>query len=281
MRCPKCGFISFDHLTTCLNCSKDISEVSSAAHGTTYNATPPMFLNFTKNDGPKNNAVNLKAESDSLAGDLDLVDPDLDILINDEEEEGIEFNSDDLDTSLKDEFGGSDKGFDTALDEEEPDEMSDDSELAVDLSQFEDMTPGAGSSEATAEKFTMNLPDELADISDLAPPAPPQKQRSATQENRSLDDGMDFDTLDMDLKLDGMDAGFSLTSPIGREEGIGIGSLSLDDIDLSSPLEKEKSAPPAPKAAPKPAHSGNSGEMDMDADLNFELDLGGLTIPEK
>jgi hypothetical protein len=279
MRCPKCGFISFDHLATCLNCSRDISEMSSAAHGTTYNAPPPMFLVFTKNDESKDIAVKLKTDTDNLAGDLDLVDPDLDILINDEEEEGIEFDSSDLDSSLKDEFGGSDKGFDIALDEEEPDGKSDDQELAVDLSQFEDMTPGAGSSEAAEEKFTMNLPDELADISDLAPPSPPQKQRSATQENRSIDDGMEFDMLDMDLKLDGMDAGFSLTSPVGREESIG--SLSLDDIDLSSPMEKEKTAPPAPKAAPKPAPSVKSGEMDMDADLDFELDLGGLTIPKK
>ena len=52
MRCPKCGYISFDHLATCLNCKKDISEISSTAQGTTYNAAAPMFLKFTQSSGP-------------------------------------------------------------------------------------------------------------------------------------------------------------------------------------------------------------------------------------
>jgi hypothetical protein len=276
MRCPKCGFISFDHLATCLNCSKDISEISSVAHGTTYKAVAPMFLKFTQNSGPKERSLDSKSVPDELASELDLVDPDLNILINEDEEEGIEFHSDDL--SLKNEFGDSDDGFNIALQEEGLDTNSGDGALAVDLSQFEDMASGDSIDGAGKEKFSMNMPEELADISDLAPPALPQKERSAASENKTLDEGMNFDMLDMDLKLDGLEEGFSLTSTDkgGREEGIS--GLSLDDIDLSASLEEARPvAPPTPKPAP----ATQPGEMDMDADLDFELDLGGLTIPKK
>ena len=44
MRCPKCGFISFDHLTSCASCGRDISEVASELQGTSIKVDPPMFL---------------------------------------------------------------------------------------------------------------------------------------------------------------------------------------------------------------------------------------------
>jgi hypothetical protein len=44
MRCPKCGFISFDHLTSCASCGRDISEVASELQGTSIKVEPPMFL---------------------------------------------------------------------------------------------------------------------------------------------------------------------------------------------------------------------------------------------
>jgi hypothetical protein len=44
MRCPKCGFISFDHLTSCAKCGRDISEVASELQGTSIKIESPMFL---------------------------------------------------------------------------------------------------------------------------------------------------------------------------------------------------------------------------------------------
>jgi len=44
MRCPKCGFISFDHLTSCAKCGKDIAEVASELQGTSIKVEMPMFL---------------------------------------------------------------------------------------------------------------------------------------------------------------------------------------------------------------------------------------------
>ena len=44
MRCPKCGFISFDHLASCAKCGRDISEVASELQGTSIKVETPMFL---------------------------------------------------------------------------------------------------------------------------------------------------------------------------------------------------------------------------------------------
>jgi len=54
--------------------------------------------------------------------------------------------------------------------------------------------------------------------------------------------------------------------------------LSLDDIDAS--LLGERSTP-APSPVSQAAPATRADLMDMDADLDFELDLGGLTIPRK
>ncbi|NLX18100.1 MAG: hypothetical protein GXY53_02300 [Desulfobulbus sp.] len=47
MRCPKCGFISFDHLEVCKSCQKSLTDLQEVINGTVYDAAPPQFLTFT------------------------------------------------------------------------------------------------------------------------------------------------------------------------------------------------------------------------------------------
>ncbi|OGQ95952.1 MAG: hypothetical protein A2521_02790 [Deltaproteobacteria bacterium RIFOXYD12_FULL_57_12] len=44
MRCPKCSYISFDHLSACTKCGRDLSEVAKMVHGTAVQVEPPLFL---------------------------------------------------------------------------------------------------------------------------------------------------------------------------------------------------------------------------------------------
>ena len=44
MRCPKCGFISFDHVASCSKCGRDVSEVAAELQGTSIQTEMPMFL---------------------------------------------------------------------------------------------------------------------------------------------------------------------------------------------------------------------------------------------
>jgi len=276
MRCPKCGYISFDHLATCLNCSKDFSELTSSTIGTTYSATAPLFLKFPHREEREDDFAVDEMMQDDPDNDLDVVvDPDLDILIKDEDEGGIDFNSDDL--SLKDEFGSSEDDFSFSLDEEPQDADSRHPAPEIDLSRFEEVSPESGMG-GEEERLTISLPDELADISDLAAPAQGRREEPPAPARGSLDEGMDLDTLDFDLKLDGLDEDFSLTSQGKGGEEKGMVDLSLDDIDAS--LLGERSTP-APSPVSQAAPATRADLMDMDADLDFELDLGGLTIPRK
>ena len=44
MRCPKCGYISFDHMSSCSKCGRDISELATELQGTSIKADTPTFL---------------------------------------------------------------------------------------------------------------------------------------------------------------------------------------------------------------------------------------------
>ncbi|MFZ5799242.1 MAG: hypothetical protein C4563_08285 [Desulfobulbus sp.] len=46
MRCPKCGFISYDLLETCIKCGKNINAAAKELHGTVASIPPPPFLRF-------------------------------------------------------------------------------------------------------------------------------------------------------------------------------------------------------------------------------------------
>jgi hypothetical protein len=44
MRCPKCSYISYDHLTACAKCGRDVSELAAELQGTSIKTEAPMFL---------------------------------------------------------------------------------------------------------------------------------------------------------------------------------------------------------------------------------------------
>jgi len=46
MRCPKCGYISFDHLESCKKCNKKISDASADLDGTVFAVAAPLFLDL-------------------------------------------------------------------------------------------------------------------------------------------------------------------------------------------------------------------------------------------
>ena len=66
MRCPKCGFISFDHLETCKNCQKPLGDLIALIGGTTYDATPPMFLTVSSADSAPASSSAAAVEPDIL-----------------------------------------------------------------------------------------------------------------------------------------------------------------------------------------------------------------------
>ena len=253
MRCSKCGYISFDHLESCPKCHKPMAQTQ--LKGTVYQVVTPLFFQPVQRN-------EVEAVGDEIE---EILDPDLDLLA-DEGDEVVDFGdsladeqeiamqvdaqSSDGEISPGDDFAKAFAGETYATDIEPA------ADLMIDTSRFEDV-PFHGQPGQSKGVEPLEIPEELADISDLAPPAAVLHPALGT----AALDNLDLD-LDDDLKLDDLKLSFGdekntgSAPPVDQEE---ILSLSLDDIDLSGDL---KVVPP-----PSPSRSGND---ELDFDFNLE-----------
>ena len=271
MRCPKCGFISFDHLDNCLKCNKEFKDIAGLVQGTVFKVQAPSFLKIQL-EPEKKSFGDIEIDSDVENADFELQDPDLEILLDEEGEEErprdntpdmqIRQEEDDLEISAGEDF---ELSLDTAKEEEEPG-------ISIDLGQFKhDVDDNAAGfddffgEKKEDDKAKLDFSGELADISDLSPPhqrVTPPPVRPGSGGTGALDDF----NLSLDLGFDDLEKEMP-APPKGKKAATKTATLSLDDIDLS-PITKQES----------PAQKTSSGSMDMDEDLNFDLDLGGLSI---
>ncbi len=241
MRCPKCGYISFDHLDSCRKCHKLIAD--TGFKGASYLAVAPVFL-------MQSQEVHDSGFDEEM---VEVLDPDLDLLADESDGGGRSAGeivpSDDFEIAF-----GPDQGDESlALDEDD---------LGIDTSRFADVPINMQAVQAT-EPVPFVMPEGLADISDLAPPAVETAARSdrETSFGGSLsDEELNFD--DLDLSFSGEDSDRKASGTAGFGSNDDFETLSLDDIDLSGSLGPA-TAPTSPRAA-------------VDKDLDFDLDLGTL-----
>lgn len=52
MRCPKCSFVSFDLVESCVKCGKNISAAAAELQGTVAAVVPPTFLGVVSEEAP-------------------------------------------------------------------------------------------------------------------------------------------------------------------------------------------------------------------------------------
>ena len=271
MRCPKCGYISFDHLEACLKCKKNIKAASEALQGGVLQVTPPVFLNLQPESQESQQDEYELLVDDEESGE-EYVDPDLDVIL--EEDSDVEPSSEvDFDAGKEDDSADFEISMDDFEDDDIAIDFSEDDEIAIDLGQDGD---DAGIKEQVVERqsdaveeegeseFEIEMPEELTDMSDLAPPSSPEESELSAADSfddvDSLDidlDDFDFD-LGSDLSSDDKSAGVQATPPV---------MPSLDEIDFSDTIGE-----------PGKDGTKKKGKMDMDEDLNFDLDLGGLSI---
>ena len=245
MRCPKCGYISFDHLDSCRKCHKPIAD--TGFKGASYHAVAPVFLQQSQD-------VHASGFDEEM---VEVLDPDLDLLA-DKSDDGAQGSAGEI--TLGDDFEiafGADQSEDNlALDEDD---------LGIDTSRFADVPINMQTVQAT-QPVHFVMPDGLADISDLAPP----EGKAATKSDPEINFGgesfgdadLNFD--DLDLSFGGEESDQKASAPASSGVDDDLETLSLDDIDLSGGLGLELASAPAP---PQPA---------VDKDLDFDLDLGAL-----
>jgi hypothetical protein len=271
MRCPKCGYISFDHLDNCRKCHKPTAQ--SEFKGTTYPVLVPIFLQPSQEIPESGFDENMVIDEDMV----DVLDPDLDLLA--ENNDNIAGQSAERDISIGDDF---EIAFNAGQNE---DALSlDEDDLAIDISRFADVPINMQAVQET-QPVQFAIPEGLADISDLARPAAGAESKSKLAVHLGDgDDDLNLDDLNLslggekasvaalaaddDLTLDDLNlslGGEKVSVAASAADDDKLALLSLDDIDLSGGLE----VVPSPRPSQVPSRS-------VDDELNFDLDLGTL-----
>ena len=247
MRCPKCGYITFDHLETCTKCGKNIAAVSEALSGTVFKAEPPAFLQFKVH------------ETDTAPDDS------IDLLQEDSETE-VHFSFDD-EESVSDNFLDDDDIEFDFLDEMQDSSVSqadnDDGGAEFDMALFDDdsaeLVLDEGGEAVGEDQDGPQLDFSELDISDLAPPA--------------VEEG---DLTSLELTLEETDAPIA-PAPASGQPSLGIGAgledLQMDGLDLEMP-----SLPPVGSATGKKMRPTVKTGTALD---DFDIDLGELLSEKK
>ena len=218
MRCPKCGFISFDFQEKCSKCKKSLKSVSKTLVGTVHNVAPPSFLKFSGEEaGQEQEPVVFEADEAAAVAAVAAAEPELNL---------------------------------------QSEDQYDEVDLAVEDSGDDDLFVGVDEVEPEEDEFILEVPEELNDISDLAPPAMEVEEVDDKQPIEEEEVSLDFDLSGDDFAdLDG-----------SAEDDLGFTPEDTDDLsDLlgngsgDSAMEREN----------------------PDGDVDFDLDLSDLTLDEK
>ena len=194
MRCPKCGFISFDHLTACAKCGRDITQVAAELQGTSIKVEAPMFLSGALAAFSEGGA---SFEEHAMEADIDQgIDFDMDMGAAEAETISMAEPEEQIDFSFEDESAGAavEEAPETAA-AGESDEIGADIELAAEVEE----EPGIESSD-----------DSFVELDFLGTP------------DVDEEGGLEFDLEDFMEDIDKEDSGSS-----------GAGNGSDADIDLA------------------------------------------------
>jgi len=176
MRCPKCGYISFDQEETCANCSRNLQEFSGEIKGTGLKAEKASFLKPVIEDLDRE-ISSAEDNGDEIEGEaLAPGDFDLDENSGIEEENSIEFS----------------------LDEEEI-QQADPEELEPEEYQFD--FSETGSEEDAAFELVSESEDDITEEDSYPPEEPDFKLQleSDIMEEEPDEAGLEYDLENIDM----------------------------------------------------------------------------------
>ncbi|MCX5864235.1 MAG: hypothetical protein NTW42_04085 [Deltaproteobacteria bacterium] len=270
MRCPKCGYISFDRQKSCGKCSNDLTAVAEQLQGTVGKAASPFFLgailgkqeSYAAEPGPALHEEEEPLDLDELEADAPPADEDeLDFA-------GTPLDEDELEDQALPSLGLEDIDVSDLMPPQEEDEEE---ELVLHLGneqketiltqvpaqdddEQEDSLSGIEFSGFDTDE-TLNVDEEKSPLDDL------DYEAAEPQSNTEEDEIIDLSSL---MSFDEPPA-----KSADREEDHDILELSLGDApeDLHLSIEDDESATPSPDAAKKPA-----GTVADIADLGLTLE---------
>ncbi|MGM0664584.1 MAG: hypothetical protein ACQET7_10415 [Thermodesulfobacteriota bacterium] len=246
MKCPKCGYVSFDHNQTCPKCNKGISEERNKLNLPHFEPAVPFLLGA------------LTGEADEAARDIDIASPGIqsipggeeEIHVEEEiapfleEEEDVVSLDDDLDISMDEEWSPVDvEEEESVVAEEFPDIELDEGlreaagpeepleDLGLDLEEVEEPLGGESDLELTSmDELEATDGEALSfDFDDLATEAGPAEEPAAGEESvigPDEDLSLDLDELNVDQD--------ELTGDITPGDASPTEEEAASDIDLDS-----------------------------------------------
>jgi len=242
MRCPKCGFISFDTLGTCKKCKREIGELLEEFEGTVFEASAPSFLHI-----PSTGTLSDTPEPDA--------EDAVELLEEEQQEEGLSLADSFADEDVLTEDMDLDEG-EVAVGLEEMEEVEITTEIVLEESVFED----EDSSASEVEKETdLELDFGDIDISDLAPPETGEEPSISGQEREEQA------ATENPPEVEPAPAGVSSTS--------GLEDLQVEDLDLDAPAPLMSGSKIGGKLMPS-VKTGTALD-------DFDIDLGELISKEK
>jgi len=214
MRCPKCSFISFDVLETCVKCGKKISAAAEELKGTVASVTPPPFLKFDFAE-PEPESV---GEGSEEAFDLGAEDEEVFVDFGDEE-------------------GAGEESVDVALDEESPVEEPVAEEPAIEEPVAEQEVV---EEEPILEIDDVAAPEEepVVDDVDIALEEPESESEPEPESAESGESGAGLEDLKVDIDLDASTAPAADGGKVMPSVKTGT-ALDDFDIDLGDLLPKQ------------------------------------------
>lgn len=250
MRCPKCGYISFDHLETCKKCQKYIGDVGAEINGTTYNADTPLFLKIASREESTPSLLSQKTRGMEARGQVES-DDSFELGESGETEFVLDHEFDPEPQRKEIDFPGGKEDFVMELDD--IGDISPRDEFTLDL--------GEQSDDMKSQLPSMDFGD--LDISDLAPPIKEESEPIQFAEEPVLSD------LEPVASLSQSHPPPSTSSEIQS----GLEDLNFNGLDLDTPAKLVSGSVAGKRFLPS-VKTGTALDK-------FDIDLGNLFAENK
>ena len=230
MRCPKCGYITFDHLDICPKCKKNISEIPEQLSGTVFNIEAPAFFKFDVNESVSG-LESSESESSSYVP-VDEEDIEFDMMLDEDNNElDMEFSfAEEKEDIVKSQDSPGNEVEAEAVDDIEGDYTDDNEVVPVSAGSGDDELSSAGEEDFSEFDFVLGEDENTdgedipqldfseLDITDLAPPA--DEENNSDIEELTLDNSDEYEQT-------------SVHSPVPKQgPGTGLEDLETDGLNM-------------------------------------------------
>jgi len=213
MKCPKCGYVSFDHQQVCQKCGKDVLAEQRRLNLPDYKPDPPSFLGALTGDGGPASAVSADSQEPGATIEFDGA-----------------LQSTARDDALSSAMEISSPSAGPAI-LSVPDKAPHD-ELELDLDELSlDLDEGGGQGEPATFQFEPRATEEDAISLDLGDFNAGEEAKPSSREPAATDQGKLDQTLAMEENQMGLNTAEMLTLELDRKLDAASSEMAEDELD--------------------------------------------------